>query len=73
VLVGLRAPDRQHDASAVDQLNVADVEPDDLLGPSTAPPIARQSPGITRGTSGMNAPRFLMLSQLTATATVAFL
>ena len=33
VLVGLRAPDRQHDAAAVDELEVADVEPDDLGAP----------------------------------------
>ena len=30
VLVGLRAPDRQHDAPALDELEIAGVEPDDF-------------------------------------------
>jgi hypothetical protein len=36
VLVGLRAPDRQHDAAAVDELEVAGVEPNDLGAPQGA-------------------------------------
>ena len=48
VLVGLRAPDRQHDASAVDELEVADVEPDDLGAPQGAAEAGEQDGAVAQ-------------------------
>ena len=48
VLVGLRAPDRQHDAAAVDELEVADVEPDDLGAPQGAAEAGEQDGAVAQ-------------------------
>jgi hypothetical protein len=48
VLVGLGAPDRQHDAFAIDQLEVASVEPDDLGAPQGAAEAGEQDGAVAQ-------------------------
>jgi hypothetical protein len=48
VLVGLRAPDRQHDAFAIDELEVANIEPDDLGAPQGAAEAGEQDGAVAQ-------------------------
>ena len=48
MLVGLRAPDRQHDAPAVDELEVAGIEPDDLGAPQGAAEAGEQDGAVAQ-------------------------